>query len=102
MFSWFVRTVPFRYAGFWDVPRYLWLTYKGAKFYLESPFDEEAEEYPDSYSVYLLPESVDLNATPHNTGAMTLLGSIMVRDVHFDQSRRKTLDPSFLEPFLRR
>jgi hypothetical protein len=51
--------VPFRYVEFYDVPRAIALRYKGKLLLLDSPFDDKLDEYPDSYSVYELPESVE-------------------------------------------
>jgi hypothetical protein len=95
----------FRYIEFYDVPRAIALRYKGKLLLLQSAFDEELDEYPDSYSVYVLPESVEdslkkgswefLSNTP-----MTCIGHVQVGDVVFDSSKRKELDASFLDSLI--
>jgi hypothetical protein len=49
---------PFKYAGFWDFPRCIKLRYRDQYFLLDGPFDEDLDEYPDIYSVYLVSESI--------------------------------------------
>src|SRR5215469_9430106 len=41
--------IPFRYAGFWDVPRYILLRYRDRTLLLQSPFDDSTDEYPNFY-----------------------------------------------------
>jgi hypothetical protein len=93
---------PFQYVEFYDVPRCIALRYKKMLFLLQSAFDEALDDYPASYSVYLLPESVEdslkkgswefIRSTP-----MTCMGSVKVAEVVFDSSKRKELDASFLD-----
>jgi hypothetical protein len=45
--------VPFRYVEFCDVPKAIVLRYKAKLLLLDSPFDNQLDEYPDSYSVYM-------------------------------------------------
>ena len=51
--------LPFRYVDFYDVPRVIVLRYKGKLLLLDSPFDDKLDDYPDTYFVYELPESVE-------------------------------------------
>jgi hypothetical protein len=93
---------PFKYGGFWDVPRCIVLRHRKRWLLLHSPFDEEMDEYPDFYSAYALPESVAdsieegswdfMNVTP-----MTCIGQIPIEEVFFDPSKRKALDASCLD-----
>lgn len=93
---------PFQYVEFYDVPRSIALRYRKKLILLQSAFDEDLDEYPDSYSVYLLPESVEdslregswefLRNTP-----MTCVGHIKIDHVAFDPSKRKELDASLLD-----
>jgi hypothetical protein len=96
------KMTPFRYGGFFDVPRCLSLHYGGRRFLLQSAFDEDLDEYPPDYSVYIIPESADdsrpicspefLNNTP-----MDCIGQIPIDEVTFDPSKRKELDASCLD-----
>ena len=45
---------PFTYGGFYDVPRCISLRYRGRRFLLQSAFDDDLDEYPTDYSVYLV------------------------------------------------
>lgn len=95
---------PFSYGGFYDVPRCLALRYKGKRFLLQSPFDEDLDEYPPDYSVYVFPEHADdstpvcspefLSETP-----MTCLGQIPIDHVTFDSTKRKKFDACILDRF---
>jgi hypothetical protein len=93
---------PFRYGGFYDVPRCLTLRYRGRRFLLLSAFDDNLDEYPTDYSVYIVPESADdsmpvcspefLSNTP-----IVCIGQIPIDQVTFDLSKRKELDASCLD-----
>jgi hypothetical protein len=93
---------PFDYGWFYDVPRCISLRYRGRRFLLQSAFDENLDEYPGEYSVYIVPESADdsrpvcspefLSNTP-----MACIGQIPVDEVIFDPSKRKELDASILD-----
>ena len=95
--------VPFRYGGFWDVPRSIVLRYRRTLLLLHSPFDDELDEYPDVYSVYELPEAVlpslaagswsFLEGTP-----LKQLGTVKIKDVKFDPTRHARLDATVLDP----
>src|ERR1700757_1205247 len=95
----------FVYGGFWDVPRCLTLRYRGKRFLLFSAFDEDQDEYPTDYSVYVVPESADdsrpvcspefLTNTP-----MVRMGQIPIDQVTFDPSKRKEIDASILDSFI--
>ena len=100
MFSWSTRGVSFRYSEFYDVPRSIWLTYERTAFYLSSPFNEEHDEYSNIYSIYRVPPPLDFASNPHYTEEMTLLGTVRVKDVQFDATKRRKIDPTFLTPFL--
>jgi hypothetical protein len=96
---------PFRYGGFYDVPRCLSLSYRGRLFLLQSAFDEGLDEYPACYSVYLVPDSDNdsqLVCSPEflSNTPLTCIGQIQIQDVVFDPSKRKELDASCLDTFV--
>jgi hypothetical protein len=96
---------PFRYRVMFDVPRWITLRYKERLLLLQSAFDENLDDYPSSYSVYVLPDAVEdalrgaswlfLENTP-----LTCIGKIPIRAVVFDPSRRKELDATCLDSLL--
>jgi hypothetical protein len=99
--------VPFRYVDFYDVPRTLALHYRGKLLLLQSAFSETLDEYPDSYSVYELPESTEPMVAAGSWRflehmPLSSIGEIPVSAVKFDSTKRKTLDPSILDPLLNR
>jgi hypothetical protein len=98
------QMTPFQYVEFYDVPRFIVLRYRGKLFLLQSAFDDDLDEYPDSYSVYVLPEwakdSVRKGSWEFLSNTqMTCIGHIQVKDVVFDPTKRKELDASILDSF---
>jgi len=97
--------VPFRYGGFYDVPRCIVLRYRGTILLLISPFDDALDEYPDVYTVYELPEAVlpvlavnswsFLEDTP-----LKRMGTVSIKDVKFDPTKRARLDATVLNRLL--
>jgi len=94
--------IPFRYSGFWDVPRYILLNYREKTLLLQSPFDESIDEYPDVYSVYQVPDAISQSAVGGDwvilDGAeLCFIGKIPISTIAFDPTKRCTLDSSCLE-----
>jgi|SRR5579862_2916990 len=99
--------VPFRYLEFYDGPRLVALRYRGKLLLLQSAFSDTLDEYPNVYSVYELPESAEpllaagsWSFLEHS--ALSSIGEIPVSAVKFDSTKRKTMDPSILDPVLDR
>lgn len=98
------RMIPFRYGGYWDVPRYILLRYRGKALLLESPFDEDLDEYPDDFAVYELPSQTEWSAEtlgswiPEGT-PRTLIGHIPISAIRFDPTKRETLDADCINCF---
>jgi hypothetical protein len=98
------KMTPFQYVEFYDVPRCITLHYGGKLFLLQSAFDEGIDDYSTSYSIYLLPESVEDSLKMGSweflsNMSMSCIGNVQVGDVIFDSSKRKELDASFLDSF---
>ena len=94
--------IPFRYGGFWDVPRPILLRYREMTLLLRSPFDKKIDEYPDVYSVYQVPDAISQSVLGGDwallEGAeLRLVGEIPISTVAFDPTKRRTLDSSCLE-----
>jgi len=99
------QMTPIKYGGFWDVPRYILLRYRGKLLLLTSEFDEEIDEYPDEYLVHLLPETDGESLPPLTLNLLTettrtQVGRIAIKDVVFDTTRRRELDASCLDDLL--
>jgi hypothetical protein len=94
--------IPFRYVEFYDVPRCIVVCYRGTSLLLLSAFDNNIDEYPDTYVVYVLPKEAEetfrkgswkfIEETP-----MHPVGEIRVDSVKFDESKRKEFDSSCLD-----
>jgi hypothetical protein len=88
------------YRQFWDVPRCFVTTYKDSSFLLECDFDEELDDYPESYHVYRLSkkygEEIDW---PWCFANRELVGQTRVTGVKFDETRRQYVDVDFLSKF---
>ena len=96
--------LPIVYREFYDVPRAFlvrdpersWLLFDGG-------FDDEADEYPDSYEVYALaPEVAEAAGRPGaswdglRNRATRRLGSVPVDAVRFDPTRRAWVEAESL------
>ena len=100
--------VSFEYSGFWDVPLGIFVMHWGKAFVLIREFDEDRDEYEDHYDVYVLPDAV----APLTRGIsenfwnaftekhLSPTGRVPIRLVKFDDTKRKELDPSFLDEFV--
>ena len=66
-------------------------------------FDEALDDYPDRYMVYLMPQlsRIQLDSDWKNLPqfAAAILGPVAVRDLSFDESKRKTIDFDLAERF---
>lgn len=97
--------VPFKYGGFWDVPRDIVLRYRDRFFRLHSYFDDDLDEYPDTYEVDEL-SNVDGNAILDakwdvlRDATIAHLGSIPIQSIIFDERRREFIDASFLDQWI--
>ena len=92
--------IPIRYRDFWDVPRIFLARCQNDSFLFDCKFDEQVEDYPDSYKVYSIPEIPDADL-PKDwelllDRTIELLGEVPVDRVKFDPSKRKFIDASIL------
>jgi hypothetical protein len=98
--------ISFRYAGFYDVPRFILLRHRGQAIYLQSPFDDNLDEYPDVYSAYQVPNEIAESVlgggdwTPLTNATLQLIGEIPISTVMFDPTKRRTLDAACLDGLL--
>lgn len=100
--------VPFKYVDFCDVPRLIMFKYQNQLVLLASYFDEDKDDYDENYTIEYLPSWVEGKIADSSWKVLEgdidgrrLIGEIPVRDVIFDQTKRKTLDPTFLEKYLK-
>ena len=87
----------FTYGEFYDYPRMIEFQFGNAWYFLNSPFDEVVDDYPNYYHVYLLPfrSEEELKSNPYYWKDLTAaehLGRIAIADIGFDETRRKSID----------
>ncbi len=94
------RWTPIQYCGFWDVPRIFLARYRGQCFLFDCHFDQESDDYPDCYEVFLLPairdEDLPKDWTTLSTRALRHLGKTPVDQVVFDSSKRQMIETQVL------
>ena len=96
--------VPFKYFEFWDVPRVITITYRDQHFLLESRFDEAIDDYDEKYAITLVAPGLEQRIMESSWIVLAEierrpLGTIPVREVVFDETRRKSLEPAFLNKY---
>jgi hypothetical protein len=95
----------FQYVEFYDYPRYIVLNHRGKLVLLQSAFDDERDDYPDEYTVYLLPAVAAAQLKAGSWGfleevSLNPIGQIPIERVKFDSTRRKKLDASVLDALI--
>jgi hypothetical protein len=90
-----------QYRDFWDVPRVFVTSYQGRHYLFDCPFNDELDEYPDHYEVFLtnsLPAEV-LNGSWMNIRDQAIhhLGQVPVKSVQFDETMREEIDAGILK-----
>src|SRR5262249_1326665 len=90
---------------FCDFPRMIRFQFEGEWFFLDSPFDEDRDDYPDVYDVYLLlfRSEEEFKANPYywkDLSNAVHLGQIGVTEIGLDETRRKSLDAGVIGPWL--
>lgn len=89
------------YAGFYDVPRWFVVERAGVRYVFDCPFSDELDEYPSEYVVRRVPDDWELSIDPESLAKVApALGPAAVREVHFDETRRRSIDAAVLERFV--
>ena len=89
--------IPFEYGEFYDYPRMVEFSFSGQWYFLSSAFDEQTDDYPDYYEVYLLPfhSKEEIKAQPRywtDLNRASHLGRIAIAEVGLDPTRRQSID----------
>jgi hypothetical protein len=92
---------PIKYRGFHDVPRIFLATHGQVTYLFSCPFDDELDDYPSVYRVYVMP---NLSAAELETNwellfekARSFIAEIPVASVQFDTTRRKEMKSSVFD-----
>jgi hypothetical protein len=101
------QMIPFKYGGFWDVPRYLVFEYRDHLLLMRSEFDDELDDYEANYTVFVLPEAVGDSVREgswefYKNTPMVEIGQVPVSAVVFDERKREELDASCLDEMISR
>src|SRR4051812_31790045 len=100
------RSVPIRYRDFWDVPRIFLAEHRGQRFLFDCPFDEDTEDFPHHYHVYLLPALTEdewaVSWESWRGRAIRCLGVVPIKSVLSDAPRRTEVGTELLDDFLDR
>lgn len=101
--------LPIIYSGFWDVPHAFFTVYEDKTyFFRRGYFDEEIDDYPPNYKIYLvenmsLEEAIEPCDPPHQSVILTdipkleaneLVGELPTKDVVFDETNRRFVNVS--------
>ncbi|MBC8138246.1 MAG: hypothetical protein H8F28_20390 [Fibrella sp.] len=93
------RKCHFRYREFYDVPRVILLATSLFVLEMESLFDEENDDYNDSYTVTVngaVRDDLATGWTNVEGGTGSTIGRIPVRDLKFDRTKRSYfVSPAF-------
>jgi hypothetical protein len=93
-----------QYNGFWDRPLGFVVRYKELQIYFGREYDDERDDYQDSYSVFVLPglsdEEVKSSWGKLRQLATQYVGQVQVEDVVFDASFRESIDTDILDSII--
>lgn len=93
-----------QYRDFYDVPRMFVVRLDGEPFLFDGAFDEELDEYPDQYRVYLLPRLGDDELAGSwetlSRRAVEDVGVVPLGAVVFDPTRRKSIRSDVLRALI--
>jgi len=82
------------------------VSYVGDRFLFDCKFDDELDDYPDTYRVFLMPSDAELDlegSWEHLSDvAMQYLGEVRVSAINFDESRRSTIGTEVLKDLVKR
>ena len=93
------------YSGFWDVPAAFVVSHNERQYlFLRGYFDDELDDYPDTYRVFILPnlsEDVIRSSWGQLENLATdFLGEIPIREIEFDPMHRVWIDTKVIDAHL--
>jgi hypothetical protein len=95
---------PIQYRDFYDIPRMFIVEFNGFQFLFDGSFDDVIDDYPEEYTVSLLPNLTQnqLEGSWERIGERPLrqLGRVPTSSVQFDVTRRKTIETTLLQELL--
>lgn len=95
------RSVKIKYRDFYDVPRIFIVKHRDMQLLFDSRFDEDLDDYPDFYKVFVLPDisDGDLRGSWEHLAkrAVRFLGEVRTSAVRFDPSKRRTIESAVID-----
>lgn|SRR5438046_1164081 len=95
-----------QYRDFYDVPRIFLVNHRGTLYLFDCPFDQDLDEYPDIYRVFVLPSDPcsDLSGSWDDLAsrATAYLGEVPVKSVQFDSTRRREIETDVIDELERK
>ena len=93
--------LPIRYRGYWDVPRIFLVQFANGLYLFDCLFSEALDDYPDDFTVYLLPDLSDADIpndwTTLSGLATRVVGTVPVSAVRFDPTKRAAIDADIFD-----
>jgi hypothetical protein len=94
------------YHDFWDQPRIFFVRHDGRLYLFDCAFDDETEDYPETYAVYEMPELTEADyagSWAHLAErAVRRLAVISLDDVQFDPTKRRQIDTAVIDALMPR
>jgi hypothetical protein len=78
------------YRDFYDVPRLFCIRVRDGYLLFDCPFDDSLDDYPQSYSITLVPTLplMTEDSVLEAASSCSPRGDIPLADIHFDETRR--------------
>ena len=89
------------YSGFYDAPLAFVAGYKGTQYLFWRVFDDELDDYPQEYEVFVLPDLSEAEVKESwaylPKKAKTYLGKIVMSKIVFDPTKRLSIKSSVFD-----
>ena len=96
-----MKMIPIEYLGFWDVPRNFLVRFAGQLYLFDCPFDDDLDDYPEAYAVYVLSEmsreKIDEGWAGLPAKALHKVGILPIASVRFDPTKRQEIGAEAFE-----
>ena len=94
------------YSGFYDYPLAFVIRNRDQQLLFFREFDDELDQYPDKYGVFVLPDipddEIEQSWQTLPSLAKQYLGDMSIREIEFDATRTQEVDTVSIENFLER
>ena len=88
--------LPMKYRDFYDVPRAFVAEREGQLYFFDCPFDTVADDYPEYFTVYLLPNELAMELDTISWESLASrgheIGRVPAKSVSFDPTKRRLVN----------